>query len=70
MVENKMPALMALIPGMFYTFVVTSYIFHAKIGFNLAWEIAYAIGGVLTLAYAVALVIYGRKIRKRMELKG
>ena len=69
MVENRMPALMALIPGMFYAFVVTSYIFHAKIGFNLSWEVAFNIAGLLTAFYSTALIVYGRKIRKRMELK-
>ncbi len=45
----------ALIPGMFYMMIVTSFIANSKIGFNLPWPWAYGIGAALTVAYAVAL---------------
>ncbi len=50
----------ALIPGMFYTFIITSYIIHAPIGFNLenllgmdpnSYMVSYAAAAVLTLLY-------------------
>ncbi len=61
MIRRKMPYLMALIPGTFYTYVVSSYILNAKIGFNMPWTAAYIVSVFLTAAYAAALVIYGRK---------
>ncbi|MBO6303257.1 MAG: carbon starvation protein A [Ruminiclostridium sp.] len=61
MIRHKMPYLMSLIPGMFYMYVVTSYILNAQIGFNLPWAAAYIVSAVLTLAYGAAIVIYGRK---------
>ena len=64
MMQHKMPYLMSLIPGMFYMYVVTSYILNAQIGFNLPWTAAYIVSAVLTLAYGAALVIYGRKTEK------
>ena len=60
MIKNKMPYIMALIPGMFYMFIVCSYILNARIGFNLSWNISYILSGVLTVAYGCLLIIYGR----------
>ena len=54
---------MALLPGMFYMYIVTSYIFNAKIGFGLPWAVGYIAAAVLALAYAAALVFYGKKSR-------
>ena len=56
---------MALIPGMFYMYVVTSYILNAQIGFNLPWAASYIVSAVLTLIYGAAIVLYGRKADKR-----
>lgn len=61
MMKHKQPYLMALLPGMFYMFVVASFILNASIGFNLPWVASYAIAGVLTLLYAAAIVYYGKK---------
>lgn len=63
MVKNKMPFIMALLPGMFYMYIVTSYIFNAKIGFGLPWAVSYIAAAVFALAYAAALVFYGKKSR-------
>ena len=52
---------MPLIPGAFYTFICSSFIANATIGFNLPWTISYPIGAVLTIAYVVAIVSYGKK---------
>ena len=51
-----MPYAMALVPGTFYLFVITSYILNAHIGFNLPWAAAYALAGLCSCAY-VALVV-------------
>lgn len=61
MMRNKQPFIMSLVPGMFYMFVISSFILNAAIGFNLPWSISYGIAGALTLAYGVALIYYGRK---------
>lgn len=53
-----------LVPGTFYAFVTLTYIANAKIGFNLPWNIAYTVGGVFAVAYAVSIVWYGRKRAK------
>ena len=55
-----------LIPGCFYTFICSSYIANASIGFNLSWSIAYPIGIVLAVAYVVVICIYGNKRAHRV----
>ncbi len=60
MMRHKMPFIMSLVPGMFYMFVISSYILNAQIGFNLSWTLSYAIGGVLTAAYAAAIIRCGK----------
>lgn len=61
MIKNKQPYIMSLVPGMFYMFIISSFILNASIGFNLPWSVSYAAAGVLTLAYGATVVIYGRK---------
>lgn len=61
LMHNKKPYIMALVPGMFYTFIISSFILNAKIGFNIPWTASYIIAGVLTLAYAAAIIMHGRK---------
>ncbi len=63
MMRHKQPFIMALLPGMFYMFVITSFILNAAIGFNLPWVISYSAAGVLTVVYAAAVIWYGRKTR-------
>lgn len=50
----------SLLPGMFYTFIITSYILHAPIGFNLdtlvgmgpeSYMVSYIVATILTLLY-------------------
>ncbi len=43
--------LVSLIPGTFYFFVTLSFIFNAKIGFNLPWSIAYILAAVCCVGY-------------------
>jgi len=54
-------AWMPLIPGCFYCFATITYIMHAKIGFNIPWGGAYAIGIVTAILYLGLIIWYGRK---------
>ena len=54
--QNKLPFVMALLPGSFYMFIISSFLLNAKIGFNIPWTPAYIIAGVLTAAYMVTLI--------------
>lgn len=63
MIKHKLPYLMALLPGMFYMYIVSSYILNAKIGFGLDWTASYIGAGVLTLIYAAAVVDCGKRAR-------
>lgn len=58
---NKKNYWIALLPGMFYAFVISSYIFHAPIGFGLesrlgfdpnSYTISFILAGVFTILYA------------------
>ena len=60
MMKNKKLFLMALLPGMFYMFVISSFILNAKIGFGLPWTASYVSAGVFTVIYAAAVIWYGR----------
>ena len=58
MKRNNMPYLMALLPGIFYMYMVSAYIFHAPIGFGLSWEMSYGLAVVTTAIYASAIIKY------------
>lgn len=55
---------MSLLPGVFYTFITTSYILNAKIGFNLPMNMAYILGVVLAILYGFAVLRHGKKVRE------
>lgn len=57
----------ALIPGSFYTFIITTYILQAKIGFNLPLKVSYLIGAVLTVIYAVLAYLAGVNKKGSMQ---
>ena len=57
---------MTLIPGMFYFFVVSSYILNASIGFRLSWTVSYIAAGVLTALYGFAVPFAGFRKRGRV----
>jgi carbon starvation protein CstA len=59
MIRNNMPYLMAVIPGTFYMYMVSTYILHAKIGLGLEWTISYVLAAVCAALYAVAIVKFG-----------
>ena len=61
MMRNKMPYIMALIPGMFYMYIVAAYILNAHIGFSLTWTASYIIAGVITLAYGAVIIFFGKR---------
>ncbi len=65
MKKHSKPYIMSLIPGMFYTYVITSFILNASIGFNLSWTVSYIAGGVFTLIYAIAVLIASNKFSKK-----
>lgn len=67
MIGRKMPFIMSLIPGMFYMFVISSFILNAKIGFNLPWAVSYSVAGVLTIAYAFCVLRTGKKESALMQ---
>ena len=69
MMKHKMPYFMALVPGVFYMFVITSYILNAKIGLQLPWLASYSIAAVITLAYVAVMVYFGRKKSGSLSLK-
>ena len=55
-----------LIPGCFYTFICSTYLATATIGFHLPWNVGDIIGDVLAVAYVVAIIVYGGKRAKRV----
>ncbi len=63
MMGKKQPFVMSLAPGMFYMFVVSSFILNASIGFHLSWPVSYGAAGILAAVYGAALVRRGRKQR-------
>lgn len=64
MQRKKQPYVLALVPGMFYMFVISSFILNAAIGFHLSWTLSYVIGGVLTVVYAWAVLAWGRNYKE------
>ena len=65
MMRNKMPYIMALVPGCFYCFVCTSYILSAHIGFQMPWTAAYIVAGAITAIFAVLLIWLTRRHIRR-----
>lgn len=61
MKKNKMPFLMALLPGMFYMYVVICYILGAQIGFQMSHAASYIVAAVLTLGYGVLMAWHNPK---------
>ena len=58
---------MAFAPGMFYMFIISSFILNAAIGFHLPWTASYILAGVLTVAYGAVIVFYGQKSVKELK---
>lgn len=66
MMKHKQPFIMSIIPGMFYMFIISSFILNAAIGFNLPWTLSYISAGVLTILYGFLVIFYGRKEIRRL----
>jgi carbon starvation protein CstA len=50
-----------LIPALFMTAVITTYLFLAPEGFNLSQDIAYSAGGIFTLSALFVFILFKRK---------
>lgn len=68
--ERGKPWIVGLVPGLFYTFVTSSYIINAKIGFNVPLNLSYIIAAVLTVVYGIAVVWATNNRRKNFLLTG
>jgi len=66
-VTKKGIYLIALIPGSFYMFIISSFILSQKIGFSLPMTVAYIIAGILTALYFAGLIIAGKKYAANHE---
>ena len=69
MMKNNMPYIMAIIPGTFYMYMVSTYIFHAPIGFGLGWTLSYILAAVAAAAYAAAIVRVGKSLTASRSLR-
>ncbi len=69
MMKNNMPYIMSLVPGTFYMYIVSTYILHAPIGFGLGWTLSYILAAVASVAYAAAIVRYGKSLNSSRNLR-
>ena len=69
MIKNNMPYLMAVIPGTFYMYMISTYIFHAPIGFGLSYTLSYILATVASAAYAAAVVKFGKSLISPRNLR-
>lgn len=58
----------SLIPGLFYMFIISSYILNAQIGLRLPMNIAYIIAGLLTVAYGYLTVKQGKALHAEISI--
>ncbi|MBR0060279.1 MAG: carbon starvation protein A [Selenomonadaceae bacterium] len=69
MIKNNLPYIMAIIPGTFYMYMVSTYILHAPIGFGLDWTLSYILAGICAALYAVAIVKFGQSLGASRSLR-
>jgi carbon starvation protein CstA len=62
MIRHKQFFVMALLPGMFYMFVISSFILNATIGFGLSWKMSYIVASIITVIYGAVVVWYGKRV--------
>ena len=62
MIKHNLPYLMAIIPGTFYMYMISTYILHAPIGFGLGWTPSYVLAALCSAAYAVSIVKFGQSL--------
>lgn len=61
MIRHKQFFVMALLPGMFYMFVIASFILNASIGFGLSWKASYIVASIITVIYGAVVLLYGKR---------
>jgi len=59
--------LVALLPGSFYMFIISSFILSQKIGFGLSMTVSYLIAGIVTALYFVGVIVLGKKYASKYE---
>jgi len=64
LVTQKKNFWITLIPALFMTMVISTYLLLAPEGFSLSKEISYSIGGTITLASLIFFILYYRKPNK------
>ena len=69
MMKNNMPYIMAIIPGTFYMYMVSTYILRAPIGFGLSWTLSYILAAVCSAAYAAAIIRFGKSLTGSRNLR-
>jgi len=69
MIKNNLPYLMAVIPGTFYMYMVSTYILHAPIGFGLSYTISYILAAVCAALYATAIIKFGGSLTSPRDLR-
>ena len=69
MKNNNMPYIMAVIPGTFYMYMVSTYILHAPIGFGLNYTLSYILAAVCATAYAAAIVKFEKSSIPSRDLR-
>ena len=60
MIKNNMPYLMAIIPGTFYMYIISTYILHAPIGLGLNYTLSYILAAICAALYVVSVVKFGK----------
>ena len=67
LLNNGRNYLIALIPGIFYTFIVTSFIIYdPAVGFGVDYKIAYVIAAIVCVLYAIFVVKTAKKNKDRI----
>ena len=69
MIKNNMPYLMAIVPGTFYMYIVSTYILHAPIGFGLDYTLSYILAAVCAGLYAFSVVKFGKSLSSTRSLR-
>lgn len=69
MIKNNLPYLMAVIPGTFYMYMVSTYILHAPIGFGLSYMLSYILAAVCAGLYAYSVVRFGKSLTSSRSLR-
>jgi len=57
----KKPFIIAMIPGAFYAFIISTYIINAKIGFHVPMNISYVLGVVFAILYCIFILFTAKK---------